>query len=60
MDEVFAGLGGYPVGHSLLDLGQGGRGPWLERTSRERVSLDWAMTQMNLGNALQTLGQRES
>jgi tetratricopeptide (TPR) repeat protein len=27
---------------------------------RERVPLDWAMTQNNLGNALQTLGQRES
>lgn len=27
---------------------------------RERVPLDWAMTQNNLGNALQTLGQRET
>src|SRR5215207_6997184 len=27
---------------------------------RERVPLDWARTQMNLGNALQTLGGRES
>ena len=27
---------------------------------RERVPLDWAMTQNNLGNALQTLGERES
>ncbi len=27
---------------------------------RERVPLDWAMTQNNLGNALQTLGGRES
>ncbi|MGI9485238.1 MAG: hypothetical protein ACR2RF_05000, partial [Geminicoccaceae bacterium] len=32
----------------------------LEERTRERVPLDWAMTQMNLGNALQTLGQRES
>ena len=28
--------------------------------TRERVPLDWAMTQMNLGNALRTLGERES
>ncbi|MFO0991262.1 MAG: tetratricopeptide repeat protein [Hyphomicrobiales bacterium] len=28
--------------------------------SRERVPLDWALTQNNLGNALQTLGERES
>ena len=27
---------------------------------RERVPLDWAMTQMNLGNALFSLGERES
>ena len=25
-----------------------------------RLPLDWAMTQMNLGNALQTLGAREA
>jgi hypothetical protein len=31
----------------------------LERT-RERVPLDWAMTQNNLGNALAALGERES
>jgi hypothetical protein len=31
----------------------------MERT-RERVPLDWAMTQNNLGNALGTLGERES
>ena len=32
----------------------------LEERTRERVPLDWAMTQMNLGNALVTLGERES
>ncbi len=32
----------------------------LEEWTRERVPLDWAMTQNNLGNALQTLGGRES
>ena len=32
----------------------------LEEWTRERVPLDWAMTQMNLGNALTRLGERES
>ena len=32
----------------------------LEEWTRERVPLDWAMTQNNLGNALETLGERES
>jgi tetratricopeptide (TPR) repeat protein len=32
----------------------------LKEMTRERVPLDWAMTQMNLGNALTTLGERES
>ncbi|NJO38534.1 MAG: tetratricopeptide repeat protein, partial [Rhizobiales bacterium] len=32
----------------------------LEEYTRERVPLDWAMTQNNLGNALSTLGARES
>ena len=32
----------------------------LERLPRERVPLDWAMTQNNLGNALSSLGGRES
>ena len=32
----------------------------LKERTRERVPLDWAMTQNNLGNALQTLGGRES
>ncbi|MEN9895159.1 MAG: hypothetical protein RIR97_1011, partial [Pseudomonadota bacterium] len=32
----------------------------LQERTRERMPLDWAMTQMNLGSALQTLGQRES
>jgi tetratricopeptide (TPR) repeat protein len=31
----------------------------LKERTRERVPLDWAMTQNNLGNALQTLGERE-
>jgi tetratricopeptide (TPR) repeat protein len=32
----------------------------LEERTRERVPLDWAMTQNNLGNALSALGERES
>ena len=32
----------------------------LEERTRERVPLDWATTQNNLGTALPTLGQRES
>ena len=32
----------------------------LEERTRERVPLDWAQTQNNLGNALETLGERES
>ena len=32
----------------------------LKEWTRERVPLDWATTQNNLGNALRTLGERES
>ena len=32
----------------------------LKERTRERVPLDWAMTQNNLGTALATLGERES
>jgi len=32
----------------------------LEELTRERVPLQWATTQQNLGNALRTLGERES
>jgi tetratricopeptide (TPR) repeat protein len=32
----------------------------LTENTRERVPLDWAMTQNNLGNALSSLGQQES
>lgn len=32
----------------------------LKERMRERVLLQWAGTQMNLGNALQRLGERES
>ena len=32
----------------------------LQLTTRDRVPLDWAQTQNNLGNALAALGERES
>ena len=32
----------------------------LKERTRERVPLEWAKTQNNLGNALSTLGERES
>ncbi len=32
----------------------------LKERTRDRVPLDWAMTQNNLGNALLRLGERES
>jgi hypothetical protein len=32
----------------------------LKERTRERVPLDWAMTQSNLGISLQALGKRES
>jgi tetratricopeptide (TPR) repeat protein len=32
----------------------------LEERTRDRVPLDWAMTQMNLGSALLSLGERET
>ena len=32
----------------------------LEEYTRERVPLDWAATQNNLGNALRSLGEREN
>ena len=42
--------------------GGGGGGVWrsIEEDKRERVPLEWAATQMNLGNALKVLGERES
>jgi len=36
------------------------RGRLIELNPRERVPLDWAATQNNLGNALRALGQRET
>jgi len=32
----------------------------VQKYTRERVPLDWAMAQTNLGNALLALGEREA
>jgi hypothetical protein len=66
------GVAGNDLGIALSDLGEREdktarledgvaiyRAGLLERT-RERVPLDWAMTQNNLGIALAALGERES
>ena len=59
------------LGNALATLGERERGPErleqavaayteaLKERPRERVPLDWAMTQNNLGNALVSLGERE-
>ena len=51
---------GYELGdNDALEAVTAYRDALKERT-RERVPLDWAMTQNNLGTALATLGERES
>ena len=59
-------------GNALATLGERGSGTErleqavaayhaaLEEYTRDRVPLDWAMTQNSLGNVLQALGERES
>jgi hypothetical protein len=47
------------IGHRLEEAVAAYRDALTEYT-RERVPLDWAMTKNNLGNALSTLGARES
>ncbi len=46
--------------NSALDYAIAAYRDALEEFTRERVPLQWAMTQNNLGTALSTLGQRES
>jgi hypothetical protein len=69
-DERGAALNDLGVALKILGDREGGRArleeaivayraALLERT-RERMPLDWAMTQNNLGNALKALGERES
>src|ERR1700693_2982219 len=47
------------VGHARLERAGAAFRDALEEYTRERVPLDWAMTQNNLGATLQTLGARE-
>jgi tetratricopeptide (TPR) repeat protein len=66
------GLANHNLGTALLSLGERESGTArletavaayraaLQERSRDRVPLDWAMTQNNLGVALRMLGERES
>ena len=45
---------------SVLRWHRRGTAPSRRWATRDRVPLDWAATQNNLGTALQTLGERES
>ena len=53
-------LGERESGTALLNEAVAAYREALKERTRERVPLDWAMTQSNLGNALQSLGARES
>jgi tetratricopeptide (TPR) repeat protein len=54
------GLGGRESGTSHLEEAVAAYRAALEERTRERVPLDWVVTQMNLGTALLRLGERES
>ena len=54
------GLGDRESGAEKLEKAVATYRAALEERIRERVPLDWAMTQNNLGNALRALGERES
>ncbi len=53
-------LGERESGTARLDEAVAAYRAALAERTRERVPLDWAMTQNNLGTALQRLGERES
>ena len=53
-------LGERESGTARLDEAVAAYREALKERTRERVPLDWAMTQNNLGNALTKLGERES
>jgi len=53
-------LGEWESGTARLEEAVRAHRAALEEWTRERVPLDWAMTQNNLGNALLGLGERES
>ena len=56
----FATLGERESGTARLEEAVAAYRAALEERTRERVPLDWAATQNNLGIALQKLGERES
>ena len=56
----FQSLGGRESGTEKLEEAVAAYRAALEEYTRERVPLQWAMTQMNLGTALLRLGGRES
>ena len=70
--SVELGTANHNLGTALLTLGERESGTALlkeavtayraalDQRSRDRVPLDWAMTQNNLGNALLALGERKS
>ena len=56
----FRSLGERESGTARLEEAVAAYRAALKEWTRERVPLDWAMTQNNLGNALRRLGERES
>jgi tetratricopeptide (TPR) repeat protein len=57
---ALCGLGERERGTARLEEGVAAHRAALEERTRERVPLDWSMTQSNLGLALMRLGERES
>ena len=54
------GYGSYQLTMDTLEEAVAAYRAALSERTRERVPLDWAQTQNNLGNALLRLGERES
>ena len=60
LGNALTSLGDRESGTARLEEAVAAFSAALEERSRDRVALDWAMTQNNLGTALSTLGERES
>ena len=60
MGIALARLGGREAGTARLEEAVAAYRAALQEWTRERVPLDWAMTQNNLGTALSSLGEREA
>ena len=60
LGKALRALGQRESGTARLEQAVAAYGLALEEWTRERVPLDWAMTQTNLGKALWHLGERES